>query len=308
MQKINLEFLSNLFGLDLKEVGNLVTIEELSHLEYKNVSKEEFDKINSDVEKYIRENDFRVVGENDNKVWEKGWGEILSQVENGKFHPDILKPQYFKYKILRFNGGYIETDSSAFLYHYDRILRKIAFYKYLKSSKKIIELGCGVGNSQFILAEMFPNADLTASDWATASQKIISCISSYLNRPIKGVNFNMLTLEGWENFEIDNSTSILTVHALEQLGGSITLLMDKLIASKPKQCVHIEPIIELYDENNHYDKLAIEYHKKRNYLSGWLAALRQKEKDGKIKITEVRRLYFGDTYHEAYSVIVWSPL
>jgi hypothetical protein len=80
------------------------------------------------------------------------------------------------------------------------------------------------------------------------------------------------------------------------------------VAAKPKLCVHLEPVLELYDEATLFDYLAIRCHTTRNYLKNWLSDIRALEKSGKAEIIEEKRLQFGDRYHEAYSVIAWRPL
>ncbi len=102
--------------------------------------------------------------------------------------------------------------------------------------------------------------------------------------------------------------AVLSVHALEQLSGNWGPLLDKLLEVKPKLCLHLEPILELYDESILFDFLAAKYHRRRNYLHGWLSRLRELEAAGRVQITEERRLGFGDRYHEAYSVLAWRPL
>ena len=73
-------------------------------------------------------------------------------------------------------------------------------------------------------------------------------------------------------------------------------------------CVHIEPIVELYDECNPLDFLAGVYHRKRGYLEGFLPHLQALERKKKIELLEVTKATFGGIHHMAYSVIVWRPL
>lgn len=70
----------------------------------------------------------------------------------------------------------------------------------------------------------------------------------------------------------------------------------------------MEPLLDLYDETNLVDALAIRYHRKREYLFGFLPHLKNLAALGKIEIMEIRRLYFGSLYHEGYSYVAWRPL
>ena len=69
--------------------------------------------------------------------------------------------------------------------------------------------------------------------------------------------------------------------------------------------MHLEPIVELYDENDLLDYLAKKFHQKRHYLSGLLPYLKELEAEGRIVIDKVQRMHFGNFNHEGYTVLVW---
>ena len=70
-------------------------------------------------------------GENNNDVWEKGWGEILNQISN-EFDPKKLMPQYFDHhKIMRLDGNFINGLTENFVYKYDQIIKKIVIKNML---------------------------------------------------------------------------------------------------------------------------------------------------------------------------------
>ena len=274
-------------------------------LEYEILHDEDRDNVIKSILEKINLKSLRVSGENNNEVWEKGWGEILEEISE-KFHPDKIMPQYFDHhNIMRFDGHYIKAISSNFVYKYDQIIRKIIIKKYI-NTKKLIEIGCGTGSGTLLAANLLSkDIELTASDWATKSQLIVDKISEYTKRPIKSVQFNMLDLKGWEELGVDKDSTIISFHALEQLGDNYKLLLNKL-ASQKIQCIHLEPIVELYNNENLYDELAIIYHNKRNYLGSYLSEIKRLEKHGKAKIIKEQRISFGDRYHEAYSLIIWK--
>jgi hypothetical protein len=246
----------------------------------------------------------RVSGANDNKVWREGWQEVLDHVGE-TVNLERLKPQYFREDdVTRLNGDFAKGED---LYERDIQMRKLVFRTHFKDATRIVDIGAGTGVSQAILAKECV-AELAAADWVEPSLKLIELIGKNMNRQIKTVNFNMLTLFGWDDLKIDEETSVLTVHALEQLGEDWGLLLTAIRDAKPKLCVHIEPLVELYDEGVLFDKLAADYHRKRNYLSGWLPAVQELERQGKAEIKRVHRWGFGNRFHEAYSLLVWRPL
>ncbi|MDB2414995.1 class I SAM-dependent methyltransferase [Rickettsiales bacterium] len=308
-KQVSPEFVAKICDVEVADVLSALSCKDWPELKYEPLQSKERDEVILDILDKIDGGKLRIVGDNDNSVWNRGWGEILDEIKEKGFSPEILRPQYFAHhRIARLDGQYIDTGEGNFSYEFDLILRRVIYKKYLSDSSKIIELGCGTGNSQLLFAELFPDADLVASDWAEPSQGIIKEMAKYLKRNIKAVKFNMLTLEGWDELEVDENSSIVTNHALEQLGSNCTDLLDKIIDSKPNLCLHLEPISELYDTDNLFDYIAKRYHAHRNYLNGWLTALKEREQQGKIKIIEVNRLGFGGRDHEAYSVIAWKPL
>jgi hypothetical protein len=69
----------------------------------------------------------------------------------------------------------------------------------------------------------------------------------------------------------------------------------------------MEPLLDLYDQDNLVDYLAVRFHTFRGYLSGFLPRLRQLEAEKRIEILKVQRMNFGSLYHEGYSFVVWRP-
>ena len=273
---------------------------ELSPLETKSL----VDELKRDIDT----NRFRVSGVDENNIWERGWQEVANRVSSSGVNEENLHPQYFgKYPFVRLDGRFIRPITSNFEAIFDRWIREQIFRAFLAGSDRIVELGCGTGNSLFLLQQMFPGKEFVGADWAKSSQKIISEIARVTNSKLVGQNLNMFTMEGWEALRLDSSTAILSVHALEQLGDKFHSVTDALINAKPQLCVHIEPLIEHYDETNEFDQLAVAYHRKRNYLNGWLNYMQHKGESGVINVLMNTRLGFGGVYHEAYSVFVWQP-
>src|SRR5688500_5096575 len=81
------------FGWQPEYLASLLGDYAWPELSYRVLEGNERDDIMLGILKRIEKRDFRIVGENDNTVWIRGWGEILEQIEKQGFSPDLLRPQ-----------------------------------------------------------------------------------------------------------------------------------------------------------------------------------------------------------------------
>ncbi|REL34830.1 hypothetical protein [Thalassotalea euphylliae] len=295
------------FNCTESDISQIVSAEEIDGLVYEILTTEQQNAVVDELTEVNRSAQLRVSTQDSNPVWEKGWGEVFQRLASSEdIAREILKPQYFgKDTRLRFDGQYIRAKSNNFEYRMDLLIRKVAFSHYFSAVNNIVELGCGTANSLLLLSELYPDKPLQGADWATSSQKIVEKLARQTGKKLSGVNFNMFTCEGANSLEVNSDTGVLTVHALEQLGPDFQTILALLLDKKPKVCVHLEPISELYQANQAYDQVALDYHKKRNYLAGFYSELKRLEQEDQIEILCNQRLGFGGLYHEAYSLVVW---
>lgn len=224
--------------------------------------------------------------------WEKGWQENLDE--------GSIIPHYFgKYPVIRFKQDLIKPLNKNFEYHSLALITYWLLEKYFKKAKTVYEFGCGTGHNLMRLKEINRQAELWGLDWAKSSQKIIKKLG------FKTAGFDLFKPD--KGFKLRPNSSILTVASLEQLGKKFKPIIKYWLKNQIKLCVNIEPISELLDKDNQWDKLSIKYSRKRNYLDGYLTYLRQLEKKGKIIIHRQQRTYIGSLFIDGYSVIVWSP-
>ena len=244
--------------------------------------------------------------------WEAGWAEVLDRVRSLVPAPENLKPQYIRHRMMRLNGRYIRAENADFEYRVHEAIKAALFDKYLSGVERIMEIGCGTGQNLASLDRQFSGIELIGLDWARPALELVELIAAQRTNP-QGTNpmsaqsFNMLTQEGAEEISITPQTALITLHSLEQLGTGFGPLLNYMLGHKPALCLHLEPIHEFYDPDSEFDRAAIDYHHKRNYLIGFHNALVEHEEAGDLSIKEARRLNFGSTYHEAYSLIIWRP-
>lgn len=261
----------------------------------------------AEIEETIRSASLRIVGDDDAGVWERGWGELATQLAKARVTTQTLRPQYFHAGVpCRLFGGLVEQITPDFEYWVGLCTRLAIFTEYLRDRHHVVEFGCGTGINLLLLAQLSPTATLVGCDWATPSQTILAQMARETGAAIEGRRFNMLTAKG-DCGPIEPNTAALTVHALEQLSSGWEPFLDFLLKSGFGLCVHIEPLLELYDPSNPLDELARRYHLKRRYLHGFVPAVEALAARGKAEIVALRRTGFAGLYQEAFSLLVWRP-
>lgn len=276
-----------------------------SELLYEVLNSEEF---YSYVVNYINvlSSDLIKAGEGRISHWEVGWKENLEEFKK-TLNPNSLVPKYHKKNnIARLNKQIIKTHTKDFDYYLHSFFVDALLLEYIPNYDKVFELGCGTGYHLFRLNEYFPSKNYYGGDWSISSQNnIAECAQALKIKNVEGFNFNYFSPDYFVN--IKNSL-VYTVASLEQIGDKHNKILEFLIDKKPDLCIHFEPIHEVLDETNLLDYLTIQYFNKRNYLKNYLTTLRSLETEGKIKIIDVRRLYYGSKFIEGHTVIIWKPI
>lgn len=201
--------------------------------------------------------------------WDKCWAESES-----------LVPPYYNSTVVRENGEYKEVPSG---YEYERFksIRGEVLDKYCPQG--FSEFGCGNGHN-------LVGRSAIGYDWSEAAVQKLNAVGQ------KAEVFDMFRPR-----KVQVPNALVTIHSMEQLGKNWQPFLNFILEVKPKIIVHIEPLIELY-EDTVFDFLAVMYHRRRAYLEGYLPAVKEVG-----EIIELRRCYFGNMFHEANSVLVWRP-
>lgn len=259
----------------------------------------------AEIEEIIRDKPLRVVGADDPTAWERGWAELADRLAQERVTIETLRPQYFHAGApCRLFGELVEQVTPHFEYWVGLCVRFAIFAEFLCDRSHVVEFGCGTGINLLLLGLLHPEARLVGCDWAAASQDILMQMARETGQEIEAHRFNMLTATG-DCGPIGPDTAVMTVHALEQLGANWQPFLDFLVRHRPGVCVHIEPLVELYDASAPLDDLARRYHLKRHYLQGFAPAIERLAADGAADIMALRRTRFSGLYQEAYSVLVW---
>jgi hypothetical protein len=303
MLRISSADFSRVIGEELADVAKKFV--EDSNFEFEELSKDETAIIAKKISDEINGN-LPVSGKGRKNDWEKGWSENEDKLSETDELSSLI-PRYFgKYQIVRWDGKLIKAISSGFEYKMLQAIELHEFQKYLPKFERVIELGCGTGHNLFRARSVNDSAELIGLDWATSSQSILSKLNESGKLSCCGYNFDFFAPASDLSFK---ESAVYSISALEQIGNSHEKLIQFLIDKAPAVCLHLEPLVELMDEENStLDKLCADYCRKRNYLSNFLNRLRDLEKEGVIEILEVRRNYIGSLYIEGYSLVAWRPI
>lgn len=273
---------------------------------YRKIDGKERDEVILNVLKKI-ESDTQKIGAPEREcIWEKGWAENLKEFVESNGDLKKLVPKFIRSnQSIRLNQEYITPSNPNFELDYFSVFRLWIFNEYLKDFDNIYEFGCGTGFNLVVLSQLYPKKNLYGLDFVPSSVNLVNKTSEMYGWNISGYLFDMISPD--EKFEIKNNSAVFTFGSVEQLASKFDAFLQYLLKSKPKICIHMEPTIELYDENNVIDYLAIKFHKKRGYTENFLTRLKELEDQGKIEILKVKRLFFGSLYMEGFSYIIWKP-
>lgn len=308
MQGLTLEDLAGMLGQDVALVARVVPAATLSDLLWRRLDPAEHGAALLDARQQL-DVELEAVGPVRLARWERGWQEVLERVTREGAREETLRPQYFRYDIVRFRGDYARVARPDFEFRLYRVLADLIFRKYLAGMDAVVELACGTGLNLLHLGRLYPGIRLVGCDWARPSQAILGRIAAEHRINLSGRRVDLWSGEGFDPSLLGGSAraAVLTTHGLEQVGGHVAPFLDMVSALKPALVVHIEPLVELYEPGLPFDDLAIRYHTKRNYLHGLLPAIRGLRDQGRAEIVAERRLGLGSAFHEGYSLLVWRP-
>lgn len=257
--------------------------------------------------KRIDSGDLTQVGAHRKNIWEKGWEENLNAFAAKQFAPDTLIPRFLRPEpIVRWRGEFVRSLNPRFEFYYHDVLRQWLFLRYMTEAETIYEFGSGSGYNLVALAELQPRMRFVGLDWAESAVNLINQVGQIHRLNLTGRKFDFFHPD--ESVPIGSRDVAFTIAALEQVGSRHEEFLQFLLRKRPRLVIHMEPVLELYDASRLVDYLAIQFHSKRHYLSGFLPRLRQLEAERRVEILHVRRTGFGSLFHETYNHIIWKPL
>jgi hypothetical protein len=273
---------------------------------YERLTPTERDAVIHGVRDRLESGELSRVGEHRQDVWNTGWSENLEAFATSGFALESLVPRFIKTgPIVRLDQDYVRRIDPAFEFRFHDVIRRWLYLEYMADVSRIVEFGSGSAYNLVAISELAPDTTLVGLDWAESAVALTNAIGEKRGLSLTGRRFDFFHPD--HTVMLGPGTAALTISALEQIGPRHEPFFEFVLAQRPQICVHMEPVLELYDAANEADALAIQYHTTRGYLNGFLPRLRALEAEGRAEVLQSRRLRFGSLYHEAYSVIVWRP-
>lgn len=308
MMEVTLEDFADSFGVTVDDVPERCRERiALGHFRYRKVEGQERDRIILEVLKKIA-TDRQVVGATDRKdVWNAGWEEnyeafVQSGHDLAKLVPRFVRPG----QPIRWQQGYIIPENQWFERDFFAVLREWLFETYCADADAIYEFGCGTGMNLAAFAQRYPDKEYHGFDFVPPAQKMVDAMAQAYGWRMQGHLFDMTAPDA--HIEFKGNSRLLTFGALEQLAGKIETFFEFVLERSPGLCVHVEPVVDLYDEDNLIDFLAASFHRKRGYTANLLSYLQDLESRGKIELLKVKRSFFGSLFMEGYTVLAWRPI
>lgn len=305
MQKLDAEDFMRSFGTRELPRSSLDLISQ-HNFTYTEVRGQELESLVEEVEAAIKR-DSKVVGTPQRKeVWEAGWqhhrDDFLADGDVSK-----LKPKFLRERVpMRWSGTYIRSENAQFEHDFLDVLRTWLISSFLEPYDPVYEFGCGTCETLLAIATAFPQKRVRGLDFTQSAAALASDLGSRLGKRIEGRVFDLVHPD--YSLALERGSAVLTLVTIEQLASKFGAFLDYLLHWRPSICIHVEPIAELYAPDNEFDARALRFHRRRRYSEGFLHALQDLQKRGKLEFVHVKRCSFGSLFHEGYSIVIWRPL
>jgi hypothetical protein len=242
---------------------------------------------------------FAPVGAHRAGNWDDSWRQHLERFEVSGFDMEALRPRFVgATPLLRYAGQYIKPEVEDFEWTFFQRLRQWVFSTFLGDVAALHEFGSGSATNVAAFARSRPDIPVFAHDWSPAAVKMAELLHEKCGLNVKGERVDFFQ----PDFGLHPHAGVLTCCALEQVGCRFSPFLRRLLELKPKRVVHIEPLLELYDQHDAFDQAAIRYHLQRGYLMGMLPWLEKR-----VDILLKQRLHFGSRFGESFMLLVWEP-
>lgn len=297
------------FGVDESEIS--VHTENLINsfnFEVKQITDSDRDRLIIRIIEKIRRDEQIIAAPERKNVWEKGWSENLQEYIKSQGDIQKLVPKFIrKGEVVRWFGNYYLTSDEDFELNYISVLRSFLFNKYCKEIDYLYEFGAGTGFNLVHASSFRPELKLIGTDFVKSPVDLMNLVGRDLDIRLTAQVFDMLDPKS-NGLKLESNSGVLTFGSLEQLGSELKEMIEYLLEQKPEICVHIEPMVEMYETEKLPDYLASWFQSKRGYSSGLISLLNRLSLEKRLEILDVQRLNFGSLMMEGYNLVAWRPI
>jgi hypothetical protein len=297
------------FGIKVEDLpAETINLINKYNFDLIDLSSEERDRLLILIIKKIQ-NDKQVIAGPDRKLaWQKGWAENLRLYKNSHRKEEALIPKFLRAgQEIRWKGHYYKTSDPNFELNYIDVLRSFVFQTYFSDLDNLYEFGAGTGFNLLHFSRLNRNLNLIGTDFVDSAVDLMNEVAKDFDLNLESYVFDMLNPKS-SDLTIQKNSGVVTFGSLEQLGSKISPIIEYFVNGKPNICVHVEPMIELYNPESLEDYLAVWFQGKRGYTSGLINEIQKLETQSKAKIIKLQRLNFGSLMMEGFNMLVWKPI
>jgi SAM-dependent methyltransferase len=220
---------------------------------------------------------------------------------------DFIVPRSNGTRVARIDNRLVRiADADYYEYRLQTIRTEIG--RYADAGAPLVEIGCGYGANLFALVETGRWPHLTGLDISENALQAGRLIAERFGIS-STVEFHPLdllsdTAAAWTRLQ---GAVVFSYYAFEQLKHHTPGVLQRIIAAGPRRVIHIEPTPELWGLLDPKDAINRLYSWSHDYQDNLLATLRGLERDGTVRIADVRRLYYAPSVRHDPTLICWEP-
>jgi tRNA (cmo5U34)-methyltransferase len=117
---------------------------------------------------------------------------------------NVIAQKYYK----KLSKKYL-VEARNFIPKYDEILKQILDLVQIKNSKKILDIGCGVGNLEELILKKFPNSQITCVEASLEMAQISKSKLAKYKENVKIIKIDILDFKPNEKYDLIISNLVL---------------------------------------------------------------------------------------------------
>lgn len=220
---------------------------------------------------------------------------------------EFLNPPTNAVRVCKVDNRYVRAHSDDY-YRLRRERLLCLMREFAGTEEELIELGCGYGGNLFGLT--------LGGSWRRLIGLDVSETGIAAGRQI-AARFALTDRVTFEHLDLTNPTDLafkhlrgrtaFTYYCFEQLPYDTEAVIRNIVKAGVTRVIQIEPLAELLHWNSPKDLINYLHIVRSDYQRTLLTTLRRLEREGLLRITAVRRLYFAPSIRHDPAVACWEP-